>query len=120
MNTGDLEALKKMLEDRLEEIFNCLDLDSKISEFDMTNLNDEMDFISANLQHNLNEIIVQKHGNEIKKITKALKKFSNDTYGICEMCDEEIRIERLQIKPHAEYCVKCREIYEKDKKNKGL
>ncbi|MCE3038558.1 TraR/DksA C4-type zinc finger protein [Helicobacter anatolicus] len=117
MDTLDLEKLKKMLENRLEEILGCLDIEID-GEFDLGNLNDEMDVISANLQHNLNEILLQKHGQEIKKITKALQKMTNNIYGICEMCDEEIVLERLLIKPHAEYCVKCREIYEKNKKGK--
>ena len=42
----------------------------------------------------------------------ALKKIENKTYGICEMCDEEIGIQRLKAKPYAVFCVHCRPIYE--------
>lgn len=49
---------------------------------------------------------------EIKEIDIALKKIENKTYGICDMCDEEIGIQRLKAKPHAVFCVHCRPIYE--------
>ncbi|CBG39398.1 Putative DnaK suppressor protein DskA [Helicobacter mustelae 12198] len=104
----------------MNEIFNSLDLDRKAGKFDVANINDEMDFISADLQHKLNAIIMQKHGQEIEKITKALKKITDNVYGVCEMCEEEIDIERLRVKPHAEFCIKCRQIYEKDQRNRKI
>jgi len=61
--------------------------------------------------HNMNAI-TNNQLKEINEIDTALKKIENNTYGICNMCDEEIGIKRLKAKPHAVFCVHCRPIYE--------
>lgn len=113
------DKLKKILENRLEEILVCIDVNnSSIDELCKMGLNDTTDIVSANLQNNLNSLLIQKNDKEVKEIIKALKKITDNVYGVCEMCDEMIDIERLKIKPHAKFCIKCREIYEREKKNK--
>ena len=57
--------------------------------------------------------IVELQKAEIDDIDYALTKIKNKTYGICEMCNDEIDIERLKFKPHAKYCIDCREHVEK-------
>jgi len=42
-----------------------------------------------------------------KYLIKALQKIKNNTYGICEVCKEEIDIARLDVVPAALTCVKC-------------
>ncbi|WP_104697488.1 MULTISPECIES: RNA polymerase-binding protein DksA [unclassified Helicobacter] len=116
---SEKQKLKQILESRLEEILQNIDLSNhNIDELFKMNLNDASDIVSANLQNNLNSLIIQKNDREIRDIIKALKKITKNTYGICEMCDEIINIERLKIKPHAKFCIKCREIYEREKKGK--
>jgi DnaK suppressor protein len=51
---------------------------------------------------------------ELMEIETALAKINNGQYGICEMCEEEIGFQRLKVKPHAKYCIDCREIAEKN------
>ncbi|MEL1170649.1 TraR/DksA C4-type zinc finger protein, partial [Campylobacter jejuni] len=41
------------------------------------------------------------------------------TYGICESCDDEIDSQRLKVKPHARYCIACRQIAEQGKKHEN-
>ena len=50
-------------------------------------------------------------------VAYLFEKIANKTYGICDMCEEEIGIPRLKVKPHAKYCIACREIIEKTAKN---
>ncbi len=50
----------------------------------------------------------------IKKINKALDKLDHNQYGICEKCGKEINIERLEIRPVTEYCIKCKELLEQE------
>jgi DnaK suppressor protein len=45
-----------------------------------------------------------------------LGKIHNNVYGTCEMCEEEINIERLKVKNFARYCITCREVVEKEQK----
>lgn len=45
----------------------------------------------------------------LEQVNDALHKIANGTYGICEKCGKKITIKRLEAKPWARYCVKCRE-----------
>jgi len=42
-----------------------------------------------------------------------LKKIERDDFGICEMCQKEISIKRLNAVPWTPYCIKCQEKQEK-------
>lgn len=53
----------------------------------------------------------------VKKINKAIDKLENNKYGICEKCGCEINIERLEIRPVTEYCIKCKELLEKQEES---
>jgi DnaK suppressor protein len=46
---------------------------------------------------------------ELKNIEGALKKTSENTYGVCSVCGERINPKRLEIMPEATLCVKCSE-----------
>jgi DnaK suppressor protein len=39
--------------------------------------------------------------------TQALKRIADGGYGRCERCGVDIPVERLEILPHARYCVPC-------------
>ena len=53
---------------------------------------------------------------ELAAIDAALLKVENGTYGKCETCGSSIPLQRLQIKPDARLCVKCKELLEKNGK----
>lgn len=42
-------------------------------------------------------------------VQDALKKFDQGTYGVCESCDEKIDWARLEAKPEAKLCIKCKQ-----------
>ena len=54
---------------------------------------------------------------ELGEIKHSLEKIKDKTYGICELCSEDIDIARLKIKPFARYCIMCRQIVEERQKN---
>lgn len=45
----------------------------------------------------------------IEQITGALRRIADGTYGACEKCDRPIPAERLEVVPHARFCVPCQE-----------
>jgi len=45
----------------------------------------------------------------VRLIDIALKKIENGSYGICDVCGEEIPAARLNAIPYASTCVKCAE-----------
>lgn len=56
----------------------------------------------------------------ILKISKAIQKTEDGTYGICEECGHEISESRLRVRPEANLCIKCKEEQEKIEKQFGL
>ena len=59
--------------------------------------------------------IVMQQEKELREIDVTLGKIATGNYGICEMCEDPIGFQRLKVKPHAIYCIDCREIVEKTK-----
>lgn len=44
---------------------------------------------------------------ELDEIERALAKFEDNSYGICEKCARAIAPERLEAKPATRFCVDC-------------
>ncbi|MGA9348146.1 MAG: TraR/DksA C4-type zinc finger protein [Anaerolineae bacterium] len=42
-----------------------------------------------------------------KSIRAALRKMQEGSYGVCEVCGQEIDAERLAVLPHTTLCIKC-------------
>jgi DnaK suppressor protein len=41
---------------------------------------------------------------------QALRRMADGNYGTCELCAADIPLERLEVLPHARYCVPCQRI----------
>jgi RNA polymerase-binding transcription factor DksA len=45
--------------------------------------------------------------NRLKEINQALNKIKTNTFGICEKCNKEIEIKKLDVNPAADFCISC-------------
>ena len=79
-------------------------------------LNDEGDYAAASAETVVDSAILVQQRKELNEIELALDKIKNNTFGICEMCEEPIGKARLEVKNFARYCITCREINEKEAK----
>jgi DnaK suppressor protein len=114
MNTKNLEKFRKILQEKKEQLLNNIEHNIKEMEsLKHSGISDEADLASASADNFTELAIARQQNNELKDIELALKKISKKTYGICEMCDEEIDTNRLEVKCYAKFCIDCREIYEK-------
>ncbi|NPA66351.1 MAG: RNA polymerase-binding protein DksA [Epsilonproteobacteria bacterium] len=117
MQKSELEYFKEMLLSRKDQITkNLSSVQEEISNLQKQELNDEGDYAAANNDSMIEDALVQKQQKELTEIENALKKIENGEYGICEMCEDPIGFQRLKVKPHAVYCIDCREIVEKSNK----
>ena len=74
------------------------------------NIGDHQDENADEVSEYENKLSVEHElENELKNIEGALKKTSENTYGICSTCGEKINPKRLEIMPEATLCVKCSE-----------
>ncbi|MGW0431849.1 TraR/DksA family transcriptional regulator [Micromonospora sp. NPDC003197] len=45
----------------------------------------------------------------LSQVTEALRRIAEGRYGSCEKCGSDIPRERLEILPHARFCVPCQQ-----------
>ncbi|AII14134.1 DnaK suppressor protein [Campylobacter iguaniorum] len=117
MKKSDLDFFKELLEERKVQIKkNIIDSANEINGLRESGASDEFDFANINADAILEQSISIKQKQELAEIDLSLSKIADGSYGICEMCEDEIDIERMKVKPHARYCITCREIIEKNNK----
>ena len=117
MEHKELNYFKEMLLNRKNEIQDLLKkLNNEILEISSCEVKDEGDFASVAMDSDREYQLGLKLNKELREINEALDKIAKGSYGICDMCEEKINIERLKIKPQAKYCIICREEIEKEEK----
>ncbi len=105
--------LQELLIQRKETIeSNIKDGIDNISKLNNCDHKDDLDFAEASSDSFTSGLIINQQKQELKEIEEAILSIKNETYGICEMCDENIAIGRLKAKPFAKFCTDCREIHE--------
>ncbi len=114
MQISELNYFKEILESREDQIVkNITGVNNELAQLSSLELNDEGDHASVNNNSMVESAIVHQQEEELSEIKVTLAKISNGDYGICEMCEDPIGFQRLKVKPHAIYCIDCREIVEK-------
>jgi len=117
LDRKQIKFFNEALKDRKLRIQKNLNITT--TEMDSLNTNelkDEADHASTSLGRAVDNAILNQQANELREIELALGKISDNLYGVCEMCEEEINIERLKVKIFARYCITCREVIEKEHK----
>ena len=71
------------------------------------------DLGSDNFRHDLELGLMSDEGDVLEMIDEALQRLESSEYGICLECGCEINPQRLEAKPYARFCVKCKSAFEK-------
>ncbi|MBZ0157781.1 MAG: RNA polymerase-binding protein DksA [Alphaproteobacteria bacterium] len=74
------------------------------------------DQASAEIDRNFMLRLKGRERKLLKKIDEAIEKIDNGTYGICESCNEEINIKRLEARPVTALCIECKTEQEEEEK----
>ncbi len=115
MRENELHYFEEILLSRKEQIQkNIMGVEAEMDQLRGLELNDEGDYASVSNDNMVENAIGNQQGLELTEIELAISKIKNGQYGICEMCEEDIGVHRLKVKPHAKYCIDCREIAEKN------
>ena len=116
MQESELKFFKEILEGRKQQINkNINGVNDELNQLNSLELNDEGDHAAVNNNSMIESAIVLQQTQELNEIEVTLGKISSKNYGVCEMCEDDIGFQRLKVKPHAIYCIDCREIVEKSK-----
>jgi len=76
---------------------------------------DETDLVQGTFIVEMSNKLSARDHIAMVKIDKSIEKIDNNTYGICDECEEEIPLRRLQANLTCSCCVLCAEAAEKRK-----
>jgi DnaK suppressor protein len=120
MNERDVEYFKELLTKRLDDLLSqagdtVLDMnDSK------GNFPDPTDRAAYEADRNFELRIRDREFKLIKKVKKALERIEDGTFGICEMCGDDISVPRLKARPVTTLCIECKTSEEAQEKALGM
>jgi len=114
LTRDELLFFKKELENKKEKIQRNLELTSKEFNHNDTDCpKDECDHASISASNSATTAVIKEQYKALDQINRCLHKVASGRYGICNMCEEVINIERLKVTIFAEHCISCREIIER-------
>jgi DnaK suppressor protein len=119
MNSEQLQTFRVLLENMKSEIVS--DVEQTISEMTDHQFNTPDITDRATLESD-RSFELRLRGREqqlLDKINQAITRIDSGTYGICEECEEEIGLKRLEARPVATHCIDCKIKQEQRERNIG-
>ncbi|MBC7386763.1 MAG: TraR/DksA family transcriptional regulator [Cryobacterium sp.] len=74
---------------------------------------DEIDQASTDMEQSMRMRLCNRETLYLKKVDQALARIEEGTFGLCDSCEEEIGLKRLEARPTATLCVSCKEEQER-------
>ena len=97
---------------KLEEMRNELLSEAHKTIADMTdsggNFPDPTDRASAESDRNFELRIRDRERKLLSKITEAIERIDDESYGVCDACGEDIGVARLEARPVTTMCIDCK------------
>ena len=106
------EILTKRIEDLISEARKSMNGLTETKE----NYADPTDLASFESDRNFLLRIRDRERKLILKIKEALKRIDDGSFGICEVCGEEIDEKRLKARPVTTLCIECKTEMESEEK----
>lgn len=120
MNKKDIKRFKDLLvEERTNLIRKANKTLAEEAALDVNELPDEIDQASAEYSQSFIFRLRDREKYYLSKIDKAIKKLDNGDFGICEACDDEISLKRLEARPVTTLCIRCKEEQEMEERSYG-
>jgi RNA polymerase-binding transcription factor len=109
MKDADMLFFKQLLIEQLETLLGQADIVvHNLIKNDLETSPDLVDRASFESERGTMLRIRDRESKLIRKIQSALENLENGTFGICEMCEKEIAIERLKARPVTTHCIRCK------------
>lgn len=104
----ELLAEKKRIEEELKKFTHADDYDKDKYESDFPQYGDKMDENAMEVNAFSSNLSLEKRFEaNLQSIEKALENIDKGTYGVCEICKNEIHEDRLTAFPSATICKEC-------------
>jgi DnaK suppressor protein len=106
MTKNELEKYKTVLETRLGELSYALRNREDIA---IEKTPDALDEVQLAGERELAIRNLDRESHLLRQVRSALARIADGSYGICNHCEEEISLKRLNAVPQTSYCIKCQE-----------
>ena len=117
----ELKKFQELLEEKrktvIERARQMLSVENMA--LDTNDLPDEMDLASSEYLQSFEFRLRGREKSLLTKLDLALKKIEDQTFGICEICEEPIGKKRLEARPETTLCIKCKEDQEREERTMG-
>jgi DnaK suppressor protein len=120
LNKKELKKFQEQLQDKKKELLErARQMLSDGMALDTNDLPDEMDLASSEYIQSFEFRLRGREKSLLAKLDLALKKIDDNTFGICETCEEPIGKKRLEARPETSLCIKCKEDQEREERTMG-
>lgn len=120
VNQKELKRFRKILDDSRKELLSSARKTlAEEATFDTDDLPDEIDLASSEYTQSMLFRLRDREKYLLGKIEKAIERIDEGTFGVCENCEEEISVKRLEARPVTTLCIRCKEEQEKEEKSYG-
>ncbi len=106
--TGQLAQLRDLLEQRRDALETALS--ARAGNHDLAVEEVETSPADKATVRLLNDLALDAAGHNaalLASVKHALAKFTDGSYGLCELCGNDIPLSRLQARPEAALCIAC-------------
>jgi RNA polymerase-binding transcription factor len=108
MENDDLEYFLTILTQSLDDLLKKGDEEACLLRETTVDSSDFVDQATLEADRSLRLRMRDRENKLAFKINQALTRIEEGTFGICEVCGEEISIKRLIARPVATYCIGCK------------
>ncbi len=116
MKKKDLTRFAERLREEKARLLNHSERKTEEMTLSTDDLADEVDLASSELNQSVALRLRDRERLLLQKIEVALAKIDSGTFGICDLCEEPIEIKRLEARPVADLCIRCKETQELEEK----
>lgn len=112
MPDAELDAFRRLLEDRRAELLRTLERGRRQSEAERIGryageVHDRGEESTIDAQAEVNSMLVEHHDAALSAVEHALRRMDQGNFGGCVSCAEPIAVERLRANPTATRCLEC-------------
>ena len=112
LSKEQLSKFKELFETEKQKLIDSSLVQTGLIRVGEDKFSDELDLTSSELDREMRVRMLNRESLYLKKIDHSLDQIEEGTFGMCESCDEEIELKRLELRPTATECVACKEASE--------
>jgi DnaK suppressor protein len=109
MDSITLGKFKAMFEEQKQGLIRSFEAVSTSFQLQPEEMADEADLTSTELETSMQMRLRNREALLLRKVSAALRRIEEGSFGDCECCGEGIDLRRLEARPTATLCVSCKE-----------